>query len=582
MQTKVVAGKSKSPVQEQASSLCTDSTGIRWDLNFYGEERLAKLGLKTLIQACRDRGFDSGDTVDCCVKRLLDWKTIQKRNDVGGTPSPLPSNAPPLAANVAPNLACAAGGGCSVEKKHIFSPPILPDVCSAPKKTVPVAETQKKGRKLQCPLSASSVSVEGRTEPSGLIPALPLLPKTSPAHKCDVKFLTWNIKFLTRNTDIWEKRKQNIIGTLDSLRPDFIAVQELMSGDGGPTDGGMLAAAELNAALGLHWTLRHCDTQAKGLGTKRNERILFLWRLDHPVFSGRLPVLRTLVMNLVDSGRDAAAPVAASGYTGVSLTQFIAAVTDGKLCHESDLQREKQRILGNMKSDIGYTASSTFSFSRNPALLSFAADEAAGVPALHILSFHLDTHKVENAAEIYVLQHLMILAWTHGVQLVCMGDHNADEANNAHSWQSHETVAAAAAHSTAVAFERLSQRVFPQHLFTNRFPYALKAAHNDDIFAPKSWELKGSEMGLIPASVKEEEERLAVQSGDCKTKFTSLDHLWSDHRPLAASFGFEVSAPLVALRADALPQAPTTIKKKSTKTSGSKGGGLCVEQVHTK
>jgi hypothetical protein len=294
-------------------------------------------------------------------------------------------------------------------------------------------------------------------------------------------------------------------------------------------------------------------------------------------------------MNLVDSGRDAAPPAAApaaapaapSRYSAVSFTQFIAAVTDGKVCQESDLQREKQRILQQMKTDIGYTASSTFSFSRNPALISFASDEPSALPALHILSFHLDTNKAENAAEIYVLRHLMTLAWKHGVHLVCMGDHNADEATNAHAWGSLATAAAAAGGTSCDTFEAMSQRIFPQHLFTNRFPYALKPAHNDDIFAPKSWKLKGSEMGLIPASVKEEEERLAVQSGDVKTKFTSLDQLWSDHRPLAASFEFELSAPPSASRsvrvarhvdskstADVLSQAPTPVK-----TSAAMGGG---------
>ena len=380
------------------------------------------------------------------------------------------------------------------------------------------------------------------------------------------------------------------MGTFDSLKPDFIAVQELLSGDGGSSDGGIMAANQLKDALGDNWTLRFCDTQAKGLGTKRNERILFMWRADHPLFSGRAAVLRTLVMNLLDSRSAAAAPAVGSGYSGVSLTQFIAAVTDGKLCQESDLQREKQRILEQMKSDIGYTASSTFTFSRNPALLSFASDESAALPALHILSFHLDTNKAENAAEIYVLRHLMTLAWKHGVQLVCMGDHNADEAANVHAWSSLATVAAAAAGSTGDSFEAMSQRIFPQHLFTNRFPYALKPAHNDDIFAPKSWKLKASEMGLIPASVKEEEERLAVQSGDVKTKFTSLDQLWSDHRPLAASFQFDISAPPSASRsvrldrhvdsrstADVLSQAPTPVK-----ASGAIGGGNRLEQERGK
>jgi hypothetical protein len=151
-----------------------------------------------------------------------------------------------------------------------------------------------------------------------------------------------------------------------------------------------------------------------------------------------------------------------------------------------------------------------------------------------------------------------------------MGDHNADEACNLHAWQTVAPGASAKELQGSVAeFERLSQRVFPQHLFTNRFPYAVQPAHNDDIFAPKDWILKKQGIGLIPPAVHEEGERLAVQSGDIKTKFTFLDQVWSDHRPLSASFEFVVprssaSLPAAALQpsAHALSQAPTPIKRK--------------------
>ena len=361
--------------------------------------------------------------------------------------------------------------------------------------------------------------------------------------------------------------------TFHSLNPQFIAVQELMSGDGGKSDGGKHAAEEIKLALGAQWMHTYCDTQEKGLGGKRNERILFMWQPDHPMFSGRTPVLRTLAMTLVDSKRSAAPDDVQRSYTALSLTQFIAVVTDGKICRQADLELEQKKILDGMKTEIGFTAASSFTFCRNPALLTFPPDGPRALPALHILSFHLDTQKLENRAEIYVLQCLMVLAWTHGVHLVCMGDHNADEASNPHAWAAAAPGAPAKALPGAVAdFERLSQRVFPQHLFTNRFPYAAQPAHNDDMFAPKHWNLKSHGQGIIPSSVLQEGERLAVQGGDVKTKFTFLDQVWSDHRPLAASFEFQVrhaaaskaaaAAGVQSAKELSLSQAPTPIKKK--------------------
>ena len=109
---------------------------------------------------------------------------------------------------------------------------------------------------------------------------------------------------------------------------------------------------------------------------------------------------------------------------------------------------------------------------------------------------------------------------------------------------------------------------------------------NGSTFASSRLELH--QAGALPkakrlVAVKQEEERLAVKSGDVKTNFTSLDQLWSDHGPLAASFEFELSAPPSASRslrvarhvdtkstADVLSQAPTPVK-----TSAAKGGGAC-------
>ncbi len=275
-------------------------------------------------------------------------------------------------------------------------------------------------------------------------------------------------------------------------------------------------------------------------------------------------------MTLLDSKRSAAVHEIQCSYTALSLTQFISAVTDGKLCHQSDLQREKQKILDSLKSQIAYTSPATFSFTRNPALLTFPADESAGLPPLHVLSFHLDTQRAENRAEIHVLQCLMVLAWQYGVELVCMGDHNADEASNLRAWETAASDAAPQVLSGSVAdFERLSQRVFPQHLFTNRFPYAVQPTHNDDIFAPRQWKLKNHEIGFIPSGILHEAERLAVQTGDVKTKFSFLDQVWSDHRPLAASFEFKISGASAAGSTtkhksahDALSQSPTPIKAK--------------------
>ncbi len=300
------------------------------------------------------------------------------------------------------------------------------------------------------------------------------------------------------------------------------------------------------------------------------------------MFALRMPIVRTLAIPLLDANTQKITAVdeVQRSYTALSLTQFIAAVTDGKLCQQSDLEREKNKILDSMRTEIEYTSPSTFNFARNPALLTFPADESRGLPPLHILSYHLDTQKTENRAEIHVLQCLMVLAWKNGVQLICMGDHNADEANNLHAWEATASVAAAKTpHGSVADFECLSQRVFPRHLFTNRFPYAVQPAHNDDIFAPKQWKLKNQEIGLPPSGILHEAERLAVQTGDIKTKFTFLDQVWSDHRPLAASFEFEVrvasaSSPATALQRksahDALSQAPTPIKGKHAAA----GGGL--------
>ena len=550
MPPKIKQGESKATVQTPATSV-SDSIPIPWSLHYVGEERLKQLGFTKLTELCRERGISPGDSSTSCIQKLNDWKADLKRQ----APSPPPPVPPPI---VVTAKSQAAGAG-----RRTPSPPLTAGGNAANTG----AASAGAGRQ-----SSSPPQTVPHVKATKSTAAPPVPAKASAAGRTDLTLVSWNIKFLSKNAEVWEKRKANIMETFHSLNPQFIAVQELVSGDGDKSDGGKQAAEEIKLALGAQWMHTYCDTREKGLGGKKNERILFMWQAGHPMFSSRTPILRTLAMTLVDSRRGAAADDVQRSYAALSLTQFIAVVTDGKICRQADLELEQKKILGGMKTEVGFTAASTFTFSRNPALLTFPADEGCGLPALHVLSFHLDTQKLENRAEVYVLQCLMVLAWQRGVHLVCMGDHNADEASNPHVWQAASPAAAAKAQPGAVAdFEGLSQRIFPQHLFTNRFPYAAQPAHNDDMFAPKHWNLKSCGQGIIPSSVLQEGERLAVQGGDVKTKFTFLDQVWSDHRPLCASFEFEVRQATASKAAaaaeeqsakDALSQAPTPIKRK--------------------
>jgi endonuclease/exonuclease/phosphatase family metal-dependent hydrolase len=80
------------------------------------------------------------------------------------------------------------------------------------------------------------------------------LSRSAPAAAtADLTLVSWNIKFLSTNADGWTKRRANITDTLRSLMPDFIAIQELMSGDGGKSDGGKHAAEDLKSDLGANW-----------------------------------------------------------------------------------------------------------------------------------------------------------------------------------------------------------------------------------------------------------------------------------------------------------------------------------------
>jgi endonuclease/exonuclease/phosphatase family metal-dependent hydrolase len=400
----------------------------------------------------------------------------------------------------------------------------------------------------------------------------------------DVTFVSWNIKTLSANlhikkldkpgADHWQMRKLNIVNTLRELTPNLIAIQELQSGDGSKHDGGKLAAEEITSALGPNWIQKYCDTQ----GEKQNERILFMWCGDHVMFRGRSPILSTLVLGLLDSKRAAAADDVQRRFSSLSLTQFITAITDGKICLAADLEREKNKILEGLKTEIGNTAPTTFNFARNPALLTFPANETTGLPPLHVLSFHLDIDPRQNRSEVYVLQSLMCIAWHHGVQLICMGDHNADQAQNSDAWHTPapNTVAARATAGILPRFEGLSRRVFPYDWTTNRFPYADASKHNDDIFAPKLWNLKGCDTGRVPKEAHDVVDKLAC-NGDKKAKFAVLDWLWSDHKPLAATFDFAIrpvasgsqaSAKVKGLK-DALSQAPTPVKTKPVV-----GGGM--------
>ena len=54
--------------------------------------------------------------------------------------------------------------------------------------------------------------------------------------ECAVTFASWNIRKLTTNTkdpEGWLQRKLHIISSLRALAPDFIAIQEVCSGEHG-------------------------------------------------------------------------------------------------------------------------------------------------------------------------------------------------------------------------------------------------------------------------------------------------------------------------------------------------------------
>ncbi len=149
----------------------------------------------------------------------------------------------------------------------------------------------------------------------------------------------------------------------------------------------------------------------------------------------------------------------------MSLDDCIKLVTDGKVWQEWDVRGERAKILQGLADD-GFAPHeiSRWEFDRLPALLTFSAAACDARPPLHVFSFHLSTGTIggrrtkQQRAEVHVLQRLMQLAWRHGVQLVAMGDHNADMADAAAVWDS----------EAVEGFAECCQRLLPKHFCTNR------------------------------------------------------------------------------------------------------------------
>ncbi len=85
----------------------------------------------------------------------------------------------------------------------------------------------------------------------------------------------------------------------------------------------------------------------------------------------------------------------------------------------------------------------------------------------------------------------------------------------------------------------------------------------------------------MPKEVHDVVDKLAC-AGDTKARFAVLDSLWSDHKPLAATFDFEIRHVASGVEASAeskgkgfkevLSQAPTPVKLKPVIGSGMRGG----------
>jgi hypothetical protein len=284
----------EAPPQQVSSTSTSHAVLIPWDLHYWANEKLTQLGLKALIELCKERDIKPGKRIADCVQLLIDWKAEHKQlfSHARKTPSPPPATllpaavvvslATPTVTNPHSPTASKLPAGIDGRPPPSHPPPAAPSHLVIPKVhsaasagpiaagvTTPAAVgdiSASAAAAADCvsataaPAAVGDISASAAAAADCVSTATATTTAAAAAAAADagsmsinLTLVSWNIKFLSKNSEGWGRRKSNLTETLRSLSPHFIVVQELMSGDGSRTDGGKQAAADIQRELGANW-----------------------------------------------------------------------------------------------------------------------------------------------------------------------------------------------------------------------------------------------------------------------------------------------------------------------------------------